>query len=224
MYPKHKYLQQYKKVTNEFYHHVDKIDTEELLGWGSSKSQYLRFKVLIDIARRSFDLNPKDNLVDAGCGYGALLHFLQTSKQDVHYTGLDSSSIYIDTAKKRFKDSQFRVFDLLDDVDRLPDQYDVALVSGVLNLDLAPFYKDKVEKQKSKYAIVEHIIQMLCNSVRKGVVCNFLHMDSPGKVSVFNYHKPSDLIQHLESKGYNVIDREEGYLDNDFSLAIIKKN
>lgn len=217
---KEKYLQKYKDATEQFYTLIDQDDKMELLGWNSRASQYLRFEVLLDLAFKTLDLKVGESILDAGCGYAALLHFIESKKLHFSYTGIDSNESYIQLAKKRFPQSLFFVKDLLSEALVKIGDYDVVFLSGVLNLDIALYYKNQEEKRRANYAVIEHVLYALCNSARKGLVCNFLHYRSSNRYHIFNYHNPKVLIDHLQSRGFEILEFREGYLDNDFTLAL----
>lgn len=65
--------------------------------WNSEESQNLRFEQLLKIVQEpgAFDLN------DLGCGYGALLDFLQPRYVDYCYRGVDVSAEMVDAARVR---------------------------------------------------------------------------------------------------------------------------
>lgn len=65
--------------------------------WNSVESQSLRFEQLLKIIQKPGAIS----LNDLGCGYGALLDFLQLRCTDFNYQGVDVSSEMVDAAKAR---------------------------------------------------------------------------------------------------------------------------
>jgi len=109
------------------------------LGWLDSESQLSRFEMLAGIG------NMNDcSVLDAGCGHGDLFAFLSKKYRLRHYTGIDHSEIFINTAIKKYGSRPKTTFELSDfAADQLPDT-DYVLLSGSLNYrnsDPALIYK-----------------------------------------------------------------------------------
>jgi SAM-dependent methyltransferase len=98
--------------------------------WNSKASQELRFDRLleiVDVPHLPFSLN------DYGCGYGALLDYLETRFPDVRYRGFDLSEAMLATAGATHPNVERR--DFVNDAALLsPADYTVA--SGVFNVRL----------------------------------------------------------------------------------------
>jgi SAM-dependent methyltransferase len=86
-------------ATNRYY--SEKLRTHGAtpkgVDWNDAESQVTRFEQLARVFRgqRSFSLN------DIGCGYGALLDFLESRDFDVDYRGCDISNAMIEAARSR---------------------------------------------------------------------------------------------------------------------------
>ncbi len=98
--------------------------------WNGEKSQIARFEQLcklIDSTRTSFSIN------DLGCGYGALLDYLQIKHPDTKYLGIDVSREMIASAEERHSATfQARFITSFE-----PDQMaDYGLASGIFNVRL----------------------------------------------------------------------------------------
>ena len=212
----------YKEASSLFYSNTDKNDNNELLGWSSRETQFKRFEILIDLAKNELSLQTNDTIIDVGCGYAALLEYIYQQKLQYNYTGIDSSTKYIQEAKKRFPKVFFSVFDILNsDIKILPSMYGVVFLSGVWNLDVSIYFKTLEDKFIAKYAVIEFVLSIMCKSAKKGVVCNFLHEDSKYKYNIFNYHNPQELVNYLQSKNFKIKFVKEGYLSNDFSIVFL---
>ena len=100
--------------------------------WNSSESQALRFQQLlriVDDRSHSFTIN------DLGCGYGALVDYLQTHDYPFSaYVGVDLSADMIDRARMRHSRDLSCSFSRSPKV-LLPADYTVA--SGIFNVKLA---------------------------------------------------------------------------------------
>lgn len=69
--------------------------------WKSEESQFVRFAQLLKIHP---DKTRHFSIIDYGCGYGALVKFLQQEGYDFTYTGYDMTPSVIETARITFPD------------------------------------------------------------------------------------------------------------------------
>ena len=97
--------------------------------WNSTESQELRFAQLLQVCepRRRFSLN------DYGCGYGALVLFLERHGYDVSYCGFDISETMLAHAREALSGRAWARFVAADD-ELTPRDYTVA--SGIFNVKL----------------------------------------------------------------------------------------
>ena len=75
--------------------------------WRNESTQIARFDALINlIASVSPVVNPM--LGDVGCGYGAMLEFIQKTPryQNFHYLGIDINRAMINSCKQKFQDQE----------------------------------------------------------------------------------------------------------------------
>lgn len=111
--------------------HTDKLirhgPTALGVGWNSEESQFKRFQLLAGIFQQpgGFSVN------DVGCGYGALLDFLDARYNDVRYTGCDVSAAMISAAQARHPTRPDVRFCLGSEP---PDVADYAIASGLFGL------------------------------------------------------------------------------------------
>lgn len=104
--------------------------TPQGVDWNGSVSQELRFEQLMkavpaEARQEPFSLN------DIGCGYGALLSYLQQQGLQADYHGFDVSAAMIDAALKEHVNVPAAVFEVSDACSRVAD-YSVA--SGIFNV------------------------------------------------------------------------------------------
>lgn len=97
--------------------------------WNSAESQQLRFRQLT----RLFEGASRVELLDYGCGYGALLDFLLGAGVEVGYAGFDVAEQMVATARERHAGAD-RVRFSSDAASLVPVEYVVA--SGVFNVKL----------------------------------------------------------------------------------------
>jgi SAM-dependent methyltransferase len=98
--------------------------------WNSKESQELRFNRLLEIVESPgapFSLN------DYGCGYGALLDYLEARFESVVYRGFDVSSAMLDAAK--IAHPNVPPHDFVQEAELLAAA-DYTLASGVFNVRL----------------------------------------------------------------------------------------
>lgn len=95
--------------------------------WNGEASQTLRFAQLMKIAEgsASYSLN------DAGCGYGALLAYLEASDHTPDYLGYDLSATMVATAQQQFAGRPHTRFVHGDHAGRVAD---FAVASGLLSV------------------------------------------------------------------------------------------
>ena len=212
-------LQTYTKTLYEFYTIAYHSVYKELFGWANEYSQKKRFEVLIEEAYKGLSLDTDDVLIDVGCGHAGLNEYIQASGMQVQYIGLDFFVPCIEECKKRFPKQKFFAYDVLNTNDEGCMEGDVVCMSGVLNLNIEKTYETIPE---ANIEVVLIVLKRLMKSCRKGIVMNFLHEDSPSKDSFFAYHNPKYLMEVLEHNGYRIASWREGYLSNDFTLAITR--
>tara|TARA_B100000214_G_scaffold344327_1_gene293422 strand:- start:152 stop:772 length:621 start_codon:yes stop_codon:yes gene_type:complete len=65
--------------------------------WNSIESQSLRFNKILKLIKNK---KTRFSLLDFGCGYGALYHYMNELYNDFHYSGFDISTAMINKAKE----------------------------------------------------------------------------------------------------------------------------
>ena len=99
--------------------------------WVSKNRQGLRFKLILDEIYK-IDRSSKLKLSDVGCGYGALVSYIKSSKKNfnIRYTGYDISQKLIGICNEQFDEDwvKFRVGT------RPSELTDYSVMSGTYNL------------------------------------------------------------------------------------------
>ena len=99
--------------------------------WASKNRQELRFKLILDEIYK-IDRSSKLKLSDVGCGYGALVSYIKSSKKNfnIRYTGYDISQKLIGICNEQFDEDwvKFRVGT------RPSELTDYSVMSGTYNL------------------------------------------------------------------------------------------
>jgi SAM-dependent methyltransferase len=95
--------------------------------WNSDEAQQARFRQLLKICDRQREFS----LIDYGCGYGALAHYMAEGGYEFTYCGFDVSERMISLARERNSDL-YRWRFVASEADLAPADYTVA--SGVFGL------------------------------------------------------------------------------------------
>ena len=101
--------------------------TPKGVDWNSLESQKIRFLKLLDIVS---DKNKPYSILDYGCGYGALLDYLDINKLQTYY-GYDLSLPMIESSNKKFSKNKNIFFT---DNKKHLKPVDYVVASGLLNV------------------------------------------------------------------------------------------
>lgn len=170
------------------------------LHWASKSRQVVRFEVFKNLLH---DRLSELRIVDAGCGFGDLYHYLKSQKcLPLEYIGVDCHTKMVKIARESTNQKILHL-DIL--TSSLPEA-DYYLCSGALNI-LDPFETVLFIKQMLRYA-------------KKGLVFNILRgtKSSP----TYNKSTPKEMQQIL-SFFEGDIEMIESYLDDDFTVFMQKK-
>ena len=97
--------------------------------WNSLSSQSLRFKKILKIIKRG---ETNFSLLDYGCGYGALYHYMDRLYNNFQYTGYDISDQMIFKAKEMDLKAKCKWYTHLDN----KIKFDYVLSSGIFNVKM----------------------------------------------------------------------------------------
>lgn len=154
-----------QKVTEYYTEKIHQYGaTPQGVDWNSESSQLLRFEVLLRMADtgRPFTVN------DYGCGYGALVDYLQTRGLSFQYTGYDLSTAMIAHAERRHRGRPNCRF-WGEEIHVPPADY--TLASGIFNVKL-----DTAEKEWMDY--ITRAIGKMAEVSNRGFGFNFLSVYS----------------------------------------------
>ena len=188
------------RIDNEkFYTAAIKKHGENSRGvhWNSTHSQEKRFEVLL-----SFIKEENFSLVDAGCGFGDLYHFLKTKEIDIEsYIGLDLSPSMVKIAQSKTEQTVYEK-DICRDELPVADYY---FCSGAMNI-LSRF---------DTYLFITNCFK----ASKKGFVFNLLMGEDDSLV--YNHFYPKELENLFDDLGASV-SIKKGYLPHDFSVFLEK--
>lgn len=169
--------------------------TVKTLGWGSTYSQEIRFRILLEIP----GLKHTDSILDVGCGYGDLSQYLQ------NYMGIDIRQRAIDEARNRYPTKSFQ----MKSIEHIEDSYDWILASGIFAFNTETWKEDTL-----------HILTQMFHKSKKGIAFNVLSCLTPNKkdedMKYVSMSEITDLIQTITNK---FIIRHD-YLPNDLTIYL----
>lgn len=177
-------------------------DNHKGVKWSSAESQFLRFKILCEIAPDLFE----STILDVGCGLGHLVDYLIESHFHGSYKGIDLVYEMILKAQKRHPSYHFENNDL-DSVS--PNSYDYVLASGVFTF--------------MDWASAQCIIPVLFSKAKKGIAFNCLSARADEKDENIFYPDSKQMLAFCQTITSAVILRED-YLDNDFTIYMSTKS
>ena len=185
-------------------------DTPRGVDWNGKESQFLRFKQLLKIV----DTNSPFSLNDLGCGYGALLEYLNKGRLDFRYIGYDISSAMIDTAKSRYSQIPNVQFIKSSNIKEIAD-YCVA--SGIFNVKLN--YSDN-----EWWEYLTTTLDMLHNTSHKGFAfnCLTLYSDAEKMRNYLYYADPCVLFDLCKRRYSRNVALLHDYGLYEFTIAVKK--
>lgn len=162
--------------------------------WPNEVDAMTRHQVMLDVIRQIGQGNTTDrlSLLDFGCGAGHLFEYLQRSgRDDIHYIGLDMSSIFVDLCRKKFPTTEFYCEDILHHSASIPS-VDYVVMNGVFTekrslsfIEMFDYFRD--------------VLRRVCPLASKGIAFNLMskHVDWE-RDDLF--HVPFDLLAEFLRK------------------------
>lgn len=192
---------------NVYFYHSDREkqwhhDPARILGWSSEQSQFTRFTVF----ERELDFQNK-SVLDLGCGYGDLAHFLNVKQRLKHYTGVDFHKSFIKQAKLEASDTMYFQHGNFSQM-KLP-KHDISIASGSLNYQSS----DKNYLQKAIHAGYR--------ASNEAFGFNLLNSDYFREDRLLKAHNMNDVISMCRqlTDEVQVID---DYMEEDFTIILRK--
>ena len=164
--------------------------------WNSKYTQYKRFEILTKQIRKHITTS---SIIDVGSGFGEYYNYLRNNnKLPKHYIGLDCEENMINISRKRFPSVEFLHQNILED-SLIPADYYIC--SGAMNI--LPIEEVKL--------FIERCFQYS----QKAFIFNYLKDDT------FCDIKKEDILNLINKITPN-IKLVEGYLENDFTIVMVK--
>lgn len=156
--------------------------------WNGSEGQVLRFAQLCKV----LDRDTSFSLSDIGCGYGALLDFLESQFAAFDYTGVDISEAMIEAAAQHHASTPYARFV---QGTQAPRQTDFAVASGIFNVKLG-------QSEEAWRAYIGATLEAMHASTTKGFAFNCLtsYSDEDKMRPDLHYANPCELFDHCKRK------------------------
>lgn len=179
-------------------YYTDKLKTHgmtsEGVDWNSKESQFLRFHQLMKISPPSKE---PISIADLGCGYGALIDYLDEQSYRFHYHGYDVSEAMIESAQNRYANRQDIQFT---HGAKIQKPADYVIASGIFNVRMNYSIEDW---ETYLFETLHH----MNNMAAKGFACNMLtaYSDAHKMRDYLYYPKPEMLFAYAKTHfGRNV--------------------
>lgn len=179
--------------------------------WNSEESQRLRFMQLTKIIQHQ----KKFSLIDLGCGYGALFHYLKEYWRDFSYLGCDVSADMVLAARRHIGTKANANFILGSEP---PEVADYSVASGIFNVRLG-------RSDAEWYEYLLATLDVLDRSSRTGFAFNCLTSwsDTEKKRDYLYYADPAALFSICKQRYSRHIALLHDYGLYEFTI-LVRKN
>ncbi len=183
-------LPAYHQIRSLVEDYFDRLgDNPRGMGWPNEPDALRRYDVMLDVIRfASANIHDRPvRLLDLGCGTGHLLEHLKRSGRDarVAYTGIDLSDRFIQLAKDKHPEADFRVVDILQD-DSALEQFDFAIINGVFTSKCEMSFDDM-------WSFVQRLLTKVYQHTSIGVAVNMMSKQVDWERSDL-FHLPLDTL------------------------------
>lgn len=199
--------------------------------WTDQKAQDIRFHVFVEFLKKQifenvsespfFLLESTRTLRDFGCGYGALLDYLEKHgyfTSDIVYYGEDLCSNMIHYANQKYKNKKNVSFQCTRKPS-FPVMYTFA--SGIFGLKMDQSYEDWTECAK-------RTLKKLLETTEKALVFNMLHVRAqpqPLQEPMRLYYADPHMFREYFQKNFSAsVEIVENYAWNDWTMIVHRKS
>jgi len=183
--------------------------TPKGVDWNDAESQNLRFEVLL----RVLDGNEGSELLDFGCGYGALLDRPEIGAHRVRYEGRDVSADMVTAAAGLHKTCGVEHYDFrFSPGAQIEEEHDVIVASGIFNVKMTVPENAWVEH-------VEETIVLFAKRSRCAFAYNCLsdRSEPNRRRSDLHYANAAEHAEFVTSLGFEA-EIEDGYGLYEFTI------
>lgn len=193
----------YEKIVK---HHFSPLidehgDSHLSLNWGSKKSQFLRFKTLLD-----FEIIKDSSLLDVGSGLGHLYSYIKENDIPVKYTGWDIVPEMVEKARTLHPDISFDEKNITEALSE--NMFDYVVASGIFTIGC-----DTKRMNET--------INAMYKSCRKVCSFNILSSWSPQNEPNEFQADPNEVINYCKNLTNKLLMRHD-YLPHDFTIQLYK--
>jgi SAM-dependent methyltransferase len=181
--------------------------------WGYEKGQQIRFEQLL----KPIDLPKVSTIIDYGCGYGALLDYLDQKGFRGDYTGYDISPRMVSKAKELHKFKGEHIY-YTANASNLKES-DYTLASGIFNVKLKT-----CDKKWCDYIL--YTLDQIAKLSRLGFVFNILSSRTPQELKENDlfYADPDFIFNYCTQRFSNLVTISHDYPLPDFTVFVSLKN
>jgi SAM-dependent methyltransferase len=181
--------------------------THRGVDWNSTASQELRFGQLLRICD-----GEAASINDFGCGYGALVDYLQRTGTPLEYCGYDASPAMIEAARARHPETEARTF-TSDRSSIRPRDYTVA--SGVFNV--------KLDASDAAWRVYVHQeLDAISAMSLRGFAFNMLtgYSDAERQRADLFYEEPESVFRHCMRRFSRAVALIHDYPLHEFTVLV----
>ena len=160
--------------------------TAQGVDWNGDASQHMRFAQLTSIIGDADDFS----IADLGCGYGAMVEYLQANYGQYRYTGIDVSADMIRSAAQRCAAHKHVAFV---QGSTIPARHDYVVASGIFNVR-----QQRTDAEWRDYILAT--LDAMHAATTRGFAVNFLtsYSDADKKRDYLYYADPLVLFDHCK--------------------------
>jgi SAM-dependent methyltransferase len=171
------------------------------VGWGSRKTQFIRFKALSNVADIS-DMK----IMDVGCGLGHFVDYIDEAGISVDYQGIDYLDEMVKRALVRHPSRNFKVSNILRE--KPNRDYDYIFASGLFTY--------------ANMEMLQSTVSAMFRGYRRGISFNSLSSWAICKDSNEYYANPLKVVEFCKTLSSNLT-LVHNYLPNDFTVYLYRE-
>ena len=177
--------------------------------WGYEKGQKVRFEQLL----KPIDLREVSTIIDYGCGYGALLDYLDQKGFSGKYAGYDISPGMIRKAEELHKFKGEHIYFTTNPSNLKISDY--TLASGIFNVKLRT-----CDKEWCDYIL--YTLDQIAELSRFGFIFNILSNRTPheSRENDLFYADPDFIFNYCRQRFSNLVTISHDYLLPDFTVSV----
>lgn len=183
--------------------------------WGSNTDDViLRLEKMLNIIKYDNIIVPKPSLLDVGCGYGAMLDYVNEQGIKLNYTGVDVVDEMIKYARAKHPESTFFNKDVLQ-IDE--GYYDYIVCNGILTQKLNASIREMDFFAKK-------LIHKMFNMCNRGIAFNIMSDKVNYMVDNLYYKNPLEVFAMCLSDLSDKVLLDHSYKLYEYTVYVYKRN